>query len=356
MPRSKGLAAVAVSALAAGAAGGWALTRPSSAAEEEPSVTAEQPTTTVTKQNLVETQEVDGTLGYGEQAKLASPAQGTITWLPQIGSVVTRGKPLARVDQLRVTLMYGAVPMYRTLEDGTEGADVEQLETNLRALGYTGFTVDDEYTDNTAEAVEEWQEDAGLDETGRVTPEQVVFLPGAIRVADHATDVGGKAASGLLTYTGTRRVVTIALEVADQALAVKGAKVSIDLPAGSTKGTVTSVGRVAELPPDDGNAQNDQSASDATIDVEVTLDDPKAAGSLDEAPVTVQLVSEQRNGVLTVPVSALLALKEGGYGVQVVTPESTKTVAVELGMFANGRVEISGPGIAAGTEVGVPKT
>lgn len=349
---SKGLAAVAVSALAAGAAGGWALTRPSNAAEDTPTNAGTQPTTAVTKQDLTETKEVDGTLGYGEQTKLGSAAQGTVTWLPTIGSVVTRGQPLARVDQKRVTLLYGTVPMYRTLSDGAEGADVKQLETSLAALGYTGFTVDHEYTENTADAVEEWQDDLGLDETGTVTPEQVVFLPGAIRVADHTAELGGKAGSGLLSYTGTRRVVTVALEVADQALAVKGAKVSIDLPSGSTNGTVTSVGKVAELPPDDGNGQNDSSASDATIDVEVTLNDPKAAGSLDEAPVTVQLVSQQRKGVLTVPVSALLALKEGGYGVQV----DGKVVAVKLGMFANGRVEISGPGIAAGTKVGVPQT
>jgi hypothetical protein len=82
------------------------------------------------------------------------------------------------------------------------------------------------------------------------------------------------------------------------------------------------------------------------------MDDPKAGGSLDQAPVTVRLVSEQRKGVLTVPVSALLALKEGGYGVQV----GTRIVPVKLGMFADGRVEITGSGITAGTKVGVPQT
>ncbi len=355
--RSKGLAAVAISVLAAGTAGGWALTRPaSSAADTPPSADGTgTPTATVTKQDLVETKDVDGTLGYGETSKLTASAQGTVTWLPDTGSVVSRGKPLARVNQEPVTLMYGAVPMYRTLSDGSEGTDVQQLESNLSALGYTGFDVDDEYTENTAAAVEEWQEDLGLDETGTVSPAQVVFLPTAIRVSAHDAEVGGKAGA-LLSYTAVGRTVTVALPVADQRLARKGAKVTVELPSGQTaKGTVTEVGTVAELPESSGNGQ-EPSATDATIDVIVTLDDPKAGAGLDEAPVTVQLVSEQRKGVLTVPVAALLALKEGGYGVEVIAGGNSKVIAVKLGMFADGRVELSGAGITAGTKVGVPQT
>ena len=355
--RSKGIAVVAVSALAAGAAGGWALSRPADSAAETPDTNQAQPTSSVTRQDLVETKDVDGTLGYGDQTKLATAAHGTVTWLPEQGSIVGRGKPLARVDQKPVTLLYGSVPMYRTLSDGDEGADVVQLERNLSALGYDGFTVDDEYTDATAQAVEEWQDDLGLDQTGTVTPAQVAFLPGAIRVADQIAEVGGQAGSALLSYTGTRRTATIALQVADQQLAKKGTKVTVELPSGDTaKGTINDVGTVAELPANDSGNQaggnNDTDASDATIDVTVTMDDPKAGGSLDQAPVTVRLVSEQRKGVLTVPVSALLALKEGGYGVQV----GTRIVPVKLGMFADGRVEISGSGITAGTKVGVPQT
>lgn len=353
--RGKGLAAVAVTALAAGAAGGWALTSKAGSPEAEATTgTDTGPTTAVTKTDLVETQDADGTLGYGDQSKLGAPKQGTVTWLPATGATVRRGKTLAKIDQDPVTLLYGSVPMYRTLKDGDEGADVKQLEVNLSKLGYDGFTIDDEFTENTAEAVEEWQDDLGLDETGTVSPAQVVFLPTAIRVADHDTEVGSKTGAALLTYTGTRRTVTVKLKVSDQRLAKKGAKVTVELPSGQTaKGTITEVGTVAELPAAQGNEQPD--STDATIDVTVTMADPKAGGSLDEAPVTVELVSDQRKGVLAVPVSALLALKEGGYGVQVANGNST-VVPVKLGMFADGRVEISGKGITAGTKVGVPQT
>jgi multidrug efflux pump subunit AcrA (membrane-fusion protein) len=87
----------------------------------------------------------------------------------------------------------------------------------------------------------------------------------------------------------------------------------------------------------------------------VTVADQKALGSLDAAPVDVDFVSQERKGVLAVPVAALLALPEGDYGVQVVQGATTRIVAVKTGMFAAGRVQVSGGGIAEGVAVGVPK-
>jgi hypothetical protein len=66
--------------------------------------------------------------------------------------------------------------------------------------------------------------------------------------------------------------------------------------------------------------------------------------------------SETHKNVLSVPIEALLALKEGGYGLQVVEGGSTRVIAVEVGMFASGRVEVSGDGVAEGMKVGVPRT
>jgi len=71
--------------------------------------------------------------------------------------------------------------------------------------------------------------------------------------------------------------------------------------------------------------------------------------------VDVDFISHARKDVLAVPVAALLALPGGGYGVQIVQGGATRIVAVKTGMFAAGRVEISGGGIAEGVTVGVPK-
>jgi hypothetical protein len=58
--------------------------------------------------------------------------------------------------------------------------------------------------------------------------------------------------------------------------------------------------------------------------------------------------------IRAVPVSALVGLADGGYGVQVVIGTASHYVRVQLGMFAGGRVQVSGDGIAAGARVGVP--
>ena len=56
--------------------------------------------------------------------------------------------------------------------------------------------------------------------------------------------------------------------------------------------------------------------------------------------------------VLAVPVSALLALAGGGYGVEVVAPSGAHhLVGVTTGLFAGGQVQVSGAGITAGTKV-----
>jgi hypothetical protein len=172
----------------------------------------------------------------------------------------------------------------------------------------------------------------------------------------------------VLSYTGTTRLVAAQLEVADQALAAKGRRVTVTVPGlGPVKGTISQVGTVATAPETasgtpggsdqaaEASGGSSSTAADAQIEVTVTIADQKALGALDAAPVDVDFVSQQRKDVLVVPVAALLALPKGGYGVQVVRGGATRIVAVKTGMFAAGRVEVSGAGIAEGVTVGVPK-
>lgn len=315
-------------------------------------------TAKVTRTTLVETKTVAGTLGYGEPVPVGVTGGGTLTWLAPEGDTVRRGEPLYKVDQRPVVVLYGKLPLYRTLRAGVDGDDVEQLEENLAALGYTGFTVDDAYTDGTAAAVTSWQEDLGLTETGTVEPGQVVITPSAVRIGERTARVGDRVGGGqVLAYTGTTRLVTVDLEVADQSLAVKGRKVSVHIPGGTTvEGKIARVGTVAEASEDSGDTPQGtgSTTSEATIEVTVEIAEQRKLGSLAAAPVDVDFVSGERTDVLAVPVAALLALAEGGYGVQLVDGATTRIVAVETGMFADGKVEISGTGIDEGATVGVP--
>ena len=77
-------------------------------------------------------------------------------------------------------------------------------------------------------------------------------------------------------------------------------------------------------------------------------------GHLDEAPVTVSIVSASVHGVLAVPVSALVALAGGGYAVEVDQGRSLHLVAVHTGLFGQTLVQVSGSGLRPGMRVEVP--
>ncbi|WUI02205.1 peptidoglycan-binding protein [Spirillospora sp. NBC_00431] len=306
-------------------------------------------TVAVGRGDLVDTETVDGKLTYGDIREVWTGASGVVTWAPEQGAAVKRGGTLLRVAGEAVTLMYGGSPMYRAIKNGDSGKDVRQLETNLKALGYGGMTVDEEFTGATEAAVKEWQDDRGLEQTGIVDSAQVVFLDGAVQVREVKAPEGKQTAKGqpVLTVAGTRRVVHVDLDADKQDLAKKGAKVSVELPGGKkVDGIISGVSKVAE-------STGEGEDKKTTIGVDISLGNA-GTGRFDEAPVSVELESERRKGVLSVPVEALLALREGGFGVEVVDGGRRRLVPVEAGAFGGGRVEVAGPGIAEGVRVGVP--
>ncbi|MGI8335883.1 peptidoglycan-binding protein [Actinomadura scrupuli] len=305
-------------------------------------------TAAIERTTLTATQEVDGTLGYGDPRVINGLGKGTLTWLARAGATVTRGEPVYRADTHPIPLLYGSLPLYRTMRTGVQGPDVLQLERNLRALGYGGFTVDTTFGPATADAVERWQDDLGVEETGAVVPGSVVIARGPIRVAEHKKAAGDPVSGGpVLTCTGTTQSVTVKLDVGLRRLARKGTKAALTMPGGgSAQGTITGVGAVATRPSRDSDT--------STIKVTISVGDQKALGGLDQAPVDVRLTADRHRDVLAVPVAALLALPGGRYGVQVVAGGTVRTVPVETGMFSEGKVEISGTGLREGMKVGIP--
>jgi peptidoglycan hydrolase-like protein with peptidoglycan-binding domain len=314
-------------------------------------------TAKVARQDLVARTDVDGTLGYAGDVNVLNQAQGTITSLPSEGTVVERGQALYWIDNRPIPLLYGDLPAWRRFEAGmSDGPDVRQLEQNLVALGYATepeLTVDERFTLATAAAVKRWQQAIGVAPTGAVELSDAVFLPDAVRVASVKAERGSAARPGeqILAGTTTGRIVRIDLDATKQALAKAGDRVEVKLPSGrTTTGTIAWVGSVAQT-------KGQGETAKRVIEVTVTLDDPNATGTIDQAPVKVGITSDSRSGVLAVPVNALLALAEGGYGVRLVDEVAGapgRIVAVKTGLFARGMVEISGESIAEGVTVEVP--
>jgi Putative peptidoglycan binding domain len=373
------------------AGGGWAVARGGLLGRSAAATpTAEVPTgtATVARTDVVERQQVAGTLGYGDSVTVVGQSQdgggssgaggggqaqdGIVTRVPAVGAVVGRGQTLFEVDGHPVPLWYGARPAWRAFGLGmTDGQDVRQLEANLVALGFDpdrAITVDRHYSWATVAAVKRWQQASGRARTGAVPLGQVVFLPGPIRVATVTATVGAPLPAGtaILSATSTRPLVTVALDPAMQQLVRRGDRVEVTLPDGkTTRGTVATVGRVATQP-STGSGQNGSegqgqggsgsSSGQATVQVTVRLANPKAAGGLDQAPVQVAITTQAHRGVLAVPINALLAQPGGGYAVQVLQGGSRRLVAVRTGLFDEtaGLVEVNGAGLAEGATVQVP--
>ena len=349
-PRSRGrwvtlgvMIVVAAGAVAAWRAGVFAQETASGTGQQGAPAPATKP---VVREDLSATTPMDATLGYADSYQVTGQGGGTLTWLPSPGQVITQGQVLYKRDNgSPVVLLYGSVPDWRGLDEGVTGQDVSQLNHDLVALGYAsradvvalGW---DYYSWATTQAVQKLEEHLGVSSPpGSLSLGRVVFEPEALRVSQVTGRLGGQANSPVLTATSDRHVVTISLDVSAQSQVKLGDAVSVTLPNGATTpGVVATVGTVA-------TTTQGQSGTSTTIPVQVKLTDPQAAGTLDQAPVTVYVTTATAQRVLVVPVTALLAQSSGGYDVEVVGQGNTQHyVPVTPGIFDDntGMVQVTG--------------
>jgi multidrug efflux pump subunit AcrA (membrane-fusion protein) len=289
---------------------------------------------------------------------------GTLTWLPPAGQVIGQGQVLYKTGNgSPVVLLYGPVPAWRTLDEGVTGADVSQLNHDLVKLG------DADSADIAALGWDyfSWETKAGVEKlqsalevaspSGSLALGQVVFEPTALRVSQVTGSLGGPAGGPVLKATSDEHVVTISLDASQQSQVKAGDTVTVTLPDGkTTPGVVSAVGTVATASSGSGGSGGSGSGSTATIPVYVKLTDPGAAGSLDQAPVTVNITTASAKNALVVPVGALLAQSSGGYAVEVLGAGNTRRlVPITTGIFddADGLVQVTGA-LVPGQRVVVP--
>ncbi len=357
------LAMGAAAILAAGAgAGAFASRSGPFAAKAKPTTsTFSGATDTVTKGDLQGQTSVSGTLRYSDSRKFKSGFEGVLIQVPASGAVLTQGDVLYRTGNETAYLMRGNLPAWRSFEAGMEdGEDIRQLETALRDLGYFDYEPDDHFSWATTSAILKWQKDLDLPRTGTLPLGRIVFTPGDLRVGTVTARVGDRIAADteLFDVTSTTQVVDANIKLSDQKLAVAGTAVTIKLPdAKKTAGKITSVGTPTEKSSGSGSGAGSGESKERVIPITVTLTDASATTNFQEVSVTVDLPSEKRTGVLSVPVGALLALSADQYGVEIVEAGgTTRKVPVTIGLFAGGRVEISGKDISEGQRVVVPQT
>ena len=358
---------ILLTAAVIGAGAWWSNAR---GASPSPSSDVPVATTPVIRANLASTTQLSGTLGYsGATTLLNQGPAGILTSAPRPGQMITRGRSAYELNGTSVPLFYGPKPEWRTLAVGVApGTDVRQLEANLVALGYATpqqVTVDGTFTWATEEAVVRWQRALSVPLTGQVQLGAVVYAPGPLRIVRVEQTPGAPVQPGqpLLDATTTTAVVTVAVPTARNYLVHDGDLVGIKLPTGSaTTGRITSIATVATGGQNSSGGGSDTGGAgptQASVEAVVALTHPQAADGFDQAPVTVTITDRTVRNVLAVPVTALVALSSGGYGVYVHSGARTSRhlVAVTPGLFATTLVQVTpsqGSELQAGDRVEVP--
>jgi peptidoglycan hydrolase-like protein with peptidoglycan-binding domain len=346
---------VALGLVAAGALAGCSVPGADDAGSGGDDPAAAPATATVHRTNLTETLTESGQLEYGDPLDVGTLLSGTVTWAPTVGSVVKEGQPLYRLDADPVLRLDGAVPAWRDLGPTvTSGRDVLQLERALSDLGYADdldMEVNGDWTWVTTIAVERWQRDHGLEEDGQLPLGRVVFTDGDVRVAAVPVEEGAPVEPGtvVLLVSDTERTVTVSVDPTQQALAPVREAVELEFPDGTT-----ARGRIREVEHVAGDETTAESL-DVTIEVAGPKADRKAvARQLDGTSVQVGFAHTVAKDVLAVPVTALVALVDGGYGVEKVGADGSRSyVAVTTGSFSDTlvEVEVEADGLAEGDEV-----
>ena len=263
-----------------------------------------------------------------------------------------------------LVVMYGSTPAYRTMKVGLSGDDIAQLEENLADLGYgdgEGFSIDGVFDDATAAAVGDWQRASGHDPDGMVGVADILFVAGPVRVGSwtQGIEVGQQLAAGsaLASLTviqepvdgrmSTTQRVTAQVPLSDRDLVSEGITVNVELPDNTDiAGTLTAINPSPVL--------DDQTGENA-VEVTILLAEPASEvwiGATTDVEITETLVED----ALVVPATALLALVEGGYAVEVVAEDgSLRLIGVETGLFVDGDVEVRSPELSVGMSVVVPR-
>lgn len=316
------------------------------AAAPPPAVT----TVAVAKTDLSNTRTFTGTLGFGTPEPLKGAGAGVVTQLPDVGTVAQRGKPLYSVNGVGVPVFFGDTPLFRKLDNpDLTGPDVATVADNLARLGYSvgARAKDPQKAKFTfADALKKWEKKAGLPDTGTLDVGQVVVLPGEARVNSVTAQLGDPAAGPLLTTTPTTKVVVAPVDAAEVGSVKTGMAVTMVRPDG--KEIPAKVSSVSTAVTGGDASGGDPTQGPPKINVTVVPVNASDVADLDSASVQVEVATETHAGVLAVPLGALVALREGGYAVQL---QGGKLVPVKTGMFARDQVEISGPGITEGLRV-----
>lgn len=261
-------------------------------------------------------------------------------------------------------VLFGSMPAYRTMEPGTSGDDVRQLQENLVELGYLDReqrVADGVFDEATAAAVQRWQQEVGHRVDATVGTADVLFVDGPVQIGPWSAgiEVGQDLPAGttlasltvIETPTGgvmaTTQRVAANLPLGDRDLVSEGIIVNVELPDGTdVEATVVAINP---------SPVADPATGENIVELTIQLHSPASAVWIG-ASVMVEITETLIADALIVPATALVALVEGGSAVEVLADDgSARLIGVETGLFVDGDVEVLSPELEAGMRVVVPR-
>lgn len=245
-------------------------------------------------------------------------------------------------------------------ESGIDATEALAIETAQKAYD----DALDEYNNGVdqvselAKAKEELEELRLSSRSETFSPTNAYASETSLIVGSYINEVGSAVAlnSPLYNISSIGIEVVFQVDATDQETVSLGDRVEIELPTDERVPTVISfIDQVVT-----------QTQAGEFIEVTLEVLNPEEIEAYDQAPVKVFVTTEISADVLYVPVNALLALAEGGYALEVYEGEvetgtfngesgvDTNYIAVEIGVFTDGFVEVKG-NISEGQVVVVPR-
>jgi multidrug efflux pump subunit AcrA (membrane-fusion protein) len=115
-------------------------------------------TAEVQRRTLTDEVTLKGTVARDEQRRVDAAGPGLVGEVHiDDGTTVQAGQALLSLDGRDAVAVDGDQPFFRSLDVGSRGRDVKQLETVLAAAGYQPGPVDELYTEQTRFALAQWQ-------------------------------------------------------------------------------------------------------------------------------------------------------------------------------------------------------
>lgn len=153
----------------------------------------------------------------------------------------------------------------------------------------------------------------------------------------------------ILEASSTRRVVSVELEPDQQSIAPRGQRVAVVLPDGrEARGRVTRLAAIESGGEEGVPGGEDEGGG---LEATVVLAGSRRIPALDGAAVSVLFTQRLRRQVLSVPLTALLAIGGDRFAVVAKLGGGWRRIEVTPGIAADGYVEVSGRGLRAGITV-----